>query len=159
MHDLRFNVARSIRYHDQRRGFFELSQKLSTWLSLIISSGAVLAVLKNNDQLTLFLTAAVAVISALSVVFQFSTKLIQYTDLKARFLDLESSIAGCTNPTEADVVKFVQARKAIERGEPPISKALNLIIFNDTVDALGMEKEHKAKIGLWQRFCAWSYLG
>jgi hypothetical protein len=159
LEDLRFNVARSIRYHDGRRGYFDLMQKTATWISLVASSGAVLAFGDEKTALAIGLTVGVAITSALTVGFEFSSKLILYTDLRGRFLELESQIAACTTPNEADIVRLTQLRKEIERGEPTISKALNLIAFNETCDALGRDPKHKVKLGWWQKVRGHTYLG
>jgi hypothetical protein len=50
-------------------------------------------------------------------------------------------------------------RSDIERGEPPISKYLNLIAFNETCDALGRDPSYKVKLGIWGTIRAHTYLG
>jgi hypothetical protein len=157
--ELCFNVTRSIRYHDARREFFDMAQKLVSWIALIASSGAFVAVLQREVTLSLYLSALVAVISALTVVFEFSSKLATYTDLRNRYVDLEAMLAACRNPTEDDLIRLTKMRKDIERGEPSVSHSLNLICYNDAIDALGRDPSHKVNVSWLQRVRAYTYLG
>jgi hypothetical protein len=67
---LRFDVARSLRYHDKRRGFFETLGKALQLVALLGSSAAVLALVNKSgsDLLPVVFAASAAGASLLNLV-------------------------------------------------------------------------------------------
>lgn len=143
--ELHFNVARSIRYHDKRRGFFELFGKLLQFIALISSSVAVIALLDKIDKThaALILSSIAAAATLCNLVVGSSAKLEQHTKLKNRFIDLLSKIEATGSATEVAVRTLIDERLQIEKEEPAISHWLNTLCYNETVDALGYDASAK----------------
>ena len=151
LEELRFNVARSLRYHDKRRAFFELLGKTLQFSALVGSSAAVLALVRESgsDWLAVVFAAIAAVASLLNLVIGTSTKYETYTKLKNRFIDLQARIDEIQEPTEEEVAKVMKERHVIEKEEPSISIWLNKVCYNETVDALGYDVSAKRPIHWW----------
>lgn len=146
--ELRFNVARSVRYHDKRRAFYESMGKGLQLVSLLGSSAAVIALLKdlNTDSAALVFSAVAASTGLLNLVIGTSGKLEVYTKLKNRFLDLQARVEAVQEPTEAVLSKLIEDRYQIEKEEPGISVWINKICYNETIDALGYDASEKRPV-------------
>jgi hypothetical protein len=145
---LRFNVARSLRYHDKRRAFFDLLGKALQMLALLGSSAAVLALVKESQSefFAVLFSAVAAGSSLLNLVIGTTSKLEAYTKLKNRFLDLEGKIEAVRVADEETVQRLQDERYQIEKDEPAISNWLNKVVYNETVDALGYDQTHKHSV-------------
>lgn len=141
LHDLVFCTERSIRYHDRRRGFYETTDDLSSWLSLVSGSGAVAALISTSlpDWLAIVFGGLVALIGLHTAVARPASMAALHAQLKQRFVDLRIKLAKAVEP-EADELRALEVeRLEIEREEPPIYRALDLVCHNELALAQGVK--------------------
>lgn len=146
--ELRFHIARSIRYHDKKRAWFDVLNKVAQIIALVASSAAVINLIKEeaNDEFALWFSAIAATATLVNLVMGSAAKFFTYSELKKRFVELDSKLDKLTaSPTEAGIVALWQEIKAVEKDEPPISKILNIRAHNAAVDALGAGADQKRK--------------
>lgn len=155
-HNLLFSVRRSVRYHARRRMFFDSLYKWSQVLALLSGSAtvAVISSKYSDGILAIWLAGAVAVFSALNLVFGFAGSARLYSGLAQKFIALEKRIILETNPSMDSLNAFIVERLDIEADEPPILRILNVICHNDVCRSMGCGEETMAKIGLLQRWCS-----
>lgn len=153
---LLFDVRRSIRYHDRRRAFFERLHK-STGVLTIMLAGGVLFEIAGTGSPALWLQGVgvlAAGLASLDIVVGYAARANQHAALRARFIDLEMQmLSGELEDSSWQTYRL--ARLAIERDEPPIYRALDLLCRNEMLCAEGYKRpdasEHYAKVGTFQR--------
>jgi hypothetical protein len=159
---LLFDVRRSARYHDRRRAFFERLHRLTGALTVLLA-GTVLFDLARPGPTAWWLTllaAMAAVLAALDMVVGYAMRAGQHRDLKARFVDLEMSMLAGDDDASTWAGHW-RDRLAIERDEPPVYRALDLLCYNEVLHADGhREPERFVRLSRWQRwsshFLHWS---
>lgn len=155
-HNLLFGVRKSVRYHTRRRMFFDSLYKWSQVLALLSGSAtvAVISSTYSDGRLAIFLAGAVAVFSALNLVFGFAGSGRIYNDLAQKFIALEKKIILEPDPSVDVLSAFTAERLDIEASEPPILRVLDMICHNELCRAMGCGEEEMAKISLLQRWCS-----
>jgi len=149
-HAMQFGVRRSIRYHQRRRGFFDRIDQFSNMLSLIFGSAAIYGILeKDFKSLALVASALVTVLAAINLVIGSAQRARAHSDFARRYVELEKRMLA--KPSEDEYLKVAEERLGIEAEEPPVLHVLNSICHNETMRAMGYEKEKLAKIGWFQR--------
>ena len=151
--DLLWGVRRSIRYHDRRRRFFEACH------SIVVGSGIALATIgfaiasKIIDEhwLAVF-SVFTMLIFLLDLLFAFSRCACHHTSLKHRFGELEKDIT--MNNNKDDIKRFVARRLEIEKDEPPIRRALDLLCHNELAKSRAETQDYIYKVTRLQRFTA-----
>lgn len=142
---LLFDIRRSIRYHDRRRAFFERLHRLTGALTIILAGG-VLFELAGTGSPAVWLQcvgAVAAALAAVDMVVGYATHGNQHASLRARFIDLERAMLSAGNDAAA-WEGFRQQRLAIERDEPPIYRALDLLCHNELCRAEGFTQDKHA---------------
>lgn len=137
---LLFDVRRSIRYHDRRRAFFERMHRLTSALTIILAGGVIfeLAGTGSPAPWLQWVGALAAILAALDMVVGYSARANLHAGLRVRFVDLEIAIlAGDLDALTWQAHR--QARLVIERDEPPIYRALDLLCHNELCQAEGSE--------------------
>ena len=154
--NLTFEVYFSIFYHDAMRRITDRADKASKILSLVLSSGAVVALLDavNSREVALWLAVISAVVTAISVIYGWSTRYVTYSELRARYVLLQTEIEKTPHATSEDVVRLKATRRAIEKDEPPIIHSLTVWAYNTAVDALGHDPKNKRPIPYFGRILA-----
>ncbi len=156
--ELKFNVVRSVRYHDFRRRAFDLLNKIITVLLLIFGSGAIAALLQSTPsgkEWALYCAVAAAILGSFNVVLGSSSKIAFYGALKNKHADLLTKIESCKEPTDEKLLELQARYSEIEKDEPSISDALNRISFNQAVDALGLDKKEKKPVSVFDYLLAY----
>lgn len=136
---LLFDVRRSIRYHDRRRAFFERMHRVTGALTIILAGGVIFE-LAGTGSPALWLqviAAGSAILAAMDIVVGYSSKANLHDGLRVRFVDLEISMLS------GDLEHLTwqghrQKRLEIEREEPPIYRALDLLCHNELCKAEGI---------------------
>jgi hypothetical protein len=157
-----FDVRRSIRYHDRRRAFFDRLHRLTNVLTILLAGG-VFFELAGTGSPAVWLQcvgAGAAFLAALDMVVGYSAKSTLHTRLRSRFSDLEiAMLSGDLGPDTW--AKYQQQRLQIERDEPPVYRALDLLCFNEQCAAEGASS--RAVVSGFQRatsqFYMWSNIG
>ncbi len=160
---LLFDVRRSMRYHDRRRAFFERMHRVTNVLTVLMA-GSVLFELGRTGETAgwlILLSVAAALLAAFDMVVGYGARAALHRDLKRRFADLEIAMMRGGLDEEAWREHQIQ-RLAIERDEPPVYRALDLLCHNEQLAAEG-SKEPPAKVSPWQRYTSqlllWPDLG
>jgi hypothetical protein len=137
LNDLLFGIRRSIRYHNRRRSFFDRFDKSVKILSLVTGSGAFLSTMGSHQLITMWFAAAVAVLSAISLVVGPAQAARLHEELAKRFSKLESEIIRVGPPDSTQLRGFMADRVTIESDEPPALRVLDTICHNELCQAFG----------------------
>lgn len=150
----------SLRYHAQRRAWFDGLHRLSMVLSAVGGSAALASVLTAGhslpapNSLVLIIALTVTLAGALSVAFGFSERARTANDLYRRFAALAHQMAAHPAPGTAELRTWKAERLMIEADEPPIISVLNVLCHNAEMRARGYGDEHRFRVRWWQRLCA-----
>jgi hypothetical protein len=135
---LLFDIHRSIRYHDKRKAFFETLHRVTNVITIMFAGNVLWTATHSdagNDPTWLTCIALFgSIIAAVDLVVGYAAKASTHNDLKRKFCDLEIEIR-CKARDELDLSSISKQRLEIERDEPPIYRALDLICYNETVNA------------------------
>lgn len=150
---LLFGVRRSIRYHDRRRAFFERLHRLTGALTVLMAGSVLYDIGRLGETAAWLMALAVvaAVLASLDMVVGYAARAGQHRDLKARFVDLEMVMLK-GGDSAADWTPHQLARLGIERDEPPIYRALDLLCHNELARAEGCPAPDQAHVSAWQRW-------
>lgn len=150
---LLFGVRRSVRYHDRRRAFFERLHRLTNVLTVLMAGSVLFDIGRPGETAGWLMTLAAmaALLAALDMVVGYAARASQHRDLKGRFVDLEMAILGGDETPEVWTAHRL-ARLAIERDEPPIYRALDLLCHNEVLLAEGGKTADLVVLTKWQRW-------
>ena len=138
------SVIRSIRYHDRRMGFFRLLHNITSVVTIFLASSFLLA---NNIDENLWLkvlSIIAALFAALDIVVGFSESANKHDILKRKFMDLQITILDIINAENEDDPRWAQCyrtRLEIEKDEPPVYRALDLLCHLEANAAEGIKPE------------------
>lgn len=160
LHNLLFDVRRSVRYHDHREGFFTLIRNAADLFVFVGMSAAVMEIATEFGsswplywQLSLPLTGAVLV--GIALVYQVGPKSALHNALKRRFIVLEQKlIQHQKSITEELLVELQQERLIVESEEPPILRVLDTICYNEIVWSMDLGHDHMKQVTRLQRLFA-----
>ena len=160
VHNLLFDVRRSVRYHDRREGFFSFLRNATDFGVFVLGSTTVLMLAEAVGadwpivaKLTIPLIATLLTGGAL--VGQVATKSALHNSLKRQFIALEQKLVKHRKSmTEEMLSEFQQERLIIEKDERPILRVLDTICYNETVWAMGYKESHLKKVTRVQKFMA-----
>jgi hypothetical protein len=148
-----FDVRRSIRYHDRRRAFFERLHQVTGGLTVLLAGSVLFDLARPGETAAwlLMLAALAAALSAWDIVVGYARRAAAHGDLRRRFIALEMAmLAGDVSP--ATWAAHRHERLVIERDEPPIYRALDLLCHNELLRAEGVHAgEHRAPVGFLPR--------
>ena len=151
-----FGIRRSIRYHERRRAFFEATNTWILALQVTVSSSFGAIVLLNSGTYTQLGTVVVAIVgllAAVNLVVGSQRRASTHTALAQRFAQLEQEITPYENDGAiGDEVPdgFRQKRRAIEEGEPPKLRIVDLLCHNELVIST-YQYMHFYKVGFGTR--------
>ncbi|SHH34270.1 hypothetical protein SAMN02745124_00195 [Desulfofustis glycolicus DSM 9705] len=153
LHDLLFDVRRSVRYHNRRRLFYDRICKGSDALTAIFGSATIITLLGSTKvvppETPMYMAGITAILSVINLVFDTKENARLHHDLARDFITIEKNLIAPHLTPE----KFAEAearRLDIEAEEPPVLKVLDLTCHNDLLKAMGYEEEHYYKIGFWR---------
>lgn len=149
---LYFSIKRSIRYHDRRKAYFTTLHQLTGGLTVLLSGSVIFDLAKTGENPWWMNTIAVisALLAAWDVIIGYSSKITLHHDLKRRFSELEMKIIN--EKTETDIWGTLENDRAlIERDEPPIYRALDVLCHNELLVAEGHGAPGKAEG--WHEVC------
>lgn len=157
---LLFDVRRSIRYHDRRRTFFEQLHRITGVLTFLLAGSVLFEVARPGESAAWLvgLSVVAALLAACDTVAGYASRANQHHALKSRFIDLEREILGA-DPSNPTWVAHQVRRLEIERDEPPVYRALDLLCHNELARAEGCRAEEMAHVGwlarLTSQFLHW----
>lgn len=154
---LRFDVNRSVRYHNRRRAFYDRFNDFSTVCALVLGSATFFVLFKELE----FSAAAKAVpaglitiIASINLVMGSTRMARLHHDLAKRFIALESELSAMGSLDETGLAHLTAARLAIEQDEPPVLRVLDTLCYNDTLRAFGYARERFIHVRWYQRWAA-----
>nr|DAH57964.1 MAG TPA: SMODS and SLOG-associating 2TM effector domain family 4 [Caudoviricetes sp.] len=140
---LKFGVRRSCRYHDRRRAYFDTLHKITNVLTILLAGSVVFSIAHegSKDPSWLIGIALLAsLLSAVDLVVGYAQKANLHRELKIRFAQLEIDILT-GGEDKAALREFTKARLTIEKDEPPVYRALDILCQNELLIADGYEGE------------------
>ena len=152
VHNLLFDVRRSVRYHDRREGFFSFWRNGADLGVFVLGSTTVLvladAVGGDWPMLAkLIIPLAATLLTGLALVGQVAAKSASHNSLKRQFITLEQKLIKFRGSmTEEKLSDLQQERLIIEKDELPILRVLDTICYNDTAWAMGYKKSCLKKV-------------
>ena len=156
---LLFDVRRSVRYHIRRHKFFRNCHRIVLFSSLIFGSITVAALAEAIGVWPLWVkalpAAIVSVMAGLDLVFGWTEKSWQHSDLARQFIKLERRmISGSAEPDFELIRDVTDKRLKIEAAEPPVLRVLDTLCHNDMMRSMGHKKDEMIKVNIIQRWCA-----
>ena len=148
--DLDYAVEKSMRYHQRRRGFYDLGHKAIMFFILILGSAAFSRILVVDlAGFGDYLVAVAVLLAALDLVWNPSHRARDHEMLFRRFGELAREIR--TSEPNGELQKKWEARRIeIESDEPPIYWSLEADCDNEVRRAWGRNKT-TIEIPLWYR--------
>jgi|GEM_PF-381507 len=150
LHALKFDVRRSCRYHDRRRAYFDILHKVTNVLTIILAGSVVFSIAHegSKDPVWLVCIALVAsLLSAVDLVVGYAQKASVHRELKLRFAELEIEILTGSEDDPA-LKRYTVTRLKIEKDEPPVYRALDILCRNELLIAEGYEgREYESLMG------------
>lgn len=143
---LDFAIEKSMRYHQRRRGHYDILHKALLFVTIVSGSAAFGKLLDSPE----YFGAAAAVFAAIDLVWGLSHRARDHELLFRRFSDLAIALRSKSTPTEDDIADWTKRRIEIESDEPPIFCALEADCDNEVRRAKD-RAETLAHIDLWSR--------
>ncbi len=151
---LLFDIRRSARYHERRRVFFEGLHRITSFLTILLAGGVLfeLAGTGSPAKWLQCVSLGAGSMAAVDLIVGFAARATQHAGFRSRYVDLEIAMIG--NGDSAEVWQAHRlARLAIERDEPPVYRALDLLCRNEMLQAEGFSREKQpeqfSRIGWW----------
>jgi hypothetical protein len=135
-----FDARESVRYHDRRVAHFELLQRLTNLLTILLAGIVAMELLGAKEEappvhwFTRTVAGFGALMSAFDLLVGFARSADLHRSLKRRFIELEKKCSG-----EFDAKQITRERLTIEADEPPIYRALQLRCTRELAIAEGIE--------------------
>lgn len=152
---LLFDVRRSIRYHDRRRAFFGHLAWSPIIPAYLLVGGAVAGIASGaspHGSLD-YLGVAIVLLAACGIALDWAVRENRHDQLRDRFAQLEADMLSGARD-EATWRRHQLARLTIERDEPPVYRALDLLCHNAQLIAEGYSPNVPdlfSQIGWWPR--------
>lgn len=149
-YDASFAVEKCRRYHAKLRDHYQSVHDAIKATNAISGSGALIAVLGSLPSVVAFLSAQMALGSALDLLFGFDKKASKHHDLCARFTDLASNIE-MWDATEANLRKARAKRLQIEKDGPVVKRLVDIDAHCETARRRGVPDAALPPLSRWQR--------
>jgi len=158
--DLLFGVVRSVRYHSHRRAHYERLHKITNVAAIVTAGYAFLAVSSVPLPIwTSVMGMASALLAAFDLVVGYSRMADCHRDLSRRFSALEQQI-GDSDLADTDLRCFNRERLEIEKDEPPIYRALDVLCDAETCRSFGCSTENRLGLTWFENitanWCRWT---
>ncbi|MBR0573365.1 MULTISPECIES: hypothetical protein [Pasteurellaceae] len=148
---LLFDIRRSQRYHQYRIRFFNFWERMTNFISIVLSSSAVYSYATTYPNLALILSFILTIFSALSLVIGFGNKARDHQSFLQTFSQLETDLLK--NLLSDDLITEIETRMfAIDNKEPPTLIVLEQRCYNEQIIADGFDTDkHCVKIAWYQK--------
>ena len=147
---LAFGIRRSARYHSKRQAFFEAIDQATTFVLIILGSGAMVPIWEGDR---FWLGLAVASVSGLKLVFGFGRKASIHSQLVKDFMRLEKELSQ--DESEETFRRVKGMKNDLDASEPPVLRVLDVICHNEINRALDIDDPREyAEVSPLQRLTA-----
>jgi hypothetical protein len=141
-----YRISRLIRYNGKRQRFFDGLHRLVLFTNAILGSSAFVSVISGRPALTAWLTAIVAIVSAMDNVVGFSEQARKFQEQRLKYFDLYCELIA----TDSDIFTedyFKEKWLRIDRDSPPTRRVLDVVSRNEEGIARGFEFKDTRYIG------------
>jgi hypothetical protein len=138
---LLFDIRRSSRYHDRRKGFYEKMHGITSLLTIFMSGSVFFDLAKVGSTATWLIIFSViaAFLAGLDMVVGYSKKANLHDTLRRKFVDLEVKMITSTS-NKINLKNFQKERLLIEKEEPPIYLVIDGLCRNELLISEGYSK-------------------
>ncbi|WP_143019367.1 hypothetical protein [Mesorhizobium qingshengii] len=143
---VRFNALRNAMYHTGRRMTFERWNRIFNFAVVVLgtaASGGLITYLGFNP---IWPAAAVAVVGAAQLVFDFGRSARDHQALQKEYYNLLADVEAEVAPTEVQIASWNSRMIRINGDEPPTLRALDAKAFNDALDSLEFDRGDRLKV-------------
>ncbi|UWR97716.1 hypothetical protein [Phaeobacter inhibens] len=148
-----FNALRNALYHTAQRKLFENRARWLNFLVVAFGTAALSDVLKPTGITAVHLGGFTALIGALQLTFDFSSRARTHQMLQHDYYQDLADFQRIPEPTESDIAQAQSRLTAIMANEPPTMKAVDAKAHNDAIDATGFyDQDQRLKVPLWHHF-------
>lgn len=150
--DALYKADVSARYHRRRQRFFDLTDKLTKALTVLLGATLMGSMLKDAQPL---MASLISSLSLLALVFAYSDRKQAHKELAEGFINLIQQIEACpvNDLTEAKAAAWMAQATALDAKEPPALKTLVTLCEHDASVAAG-HPDHVALPGWHRRLVA-----
>ncbi|TPE45079.1 hypothetical protein [Amaricoccus solimangrovi] len=136
--NLRFNTLRNALYHTARRRHYEGVARYFNLFVILLGTAAVSDMLGVYGITQAQIGAAVAIVGALQLVFDFGRQARDHQVLQRDYYRLLAEIEADTEPTTESLAQWRGEMMLITADEPPVLRAVDAKAYNDALDASGV---------------------
>lgn len=144
--NIRFNALRNALYHTARRRVFERWNRVFNFGVILLGTAAAADVLQKINIDQLWVGAAVAVVGAAQLVFDFGRSARDHQALQRDYYRLLSDIELQVDPSIDQCNKWQSEMIRITADEPPTLRAIDAKAYNDAIDAIGVFEVDKERL-------------
>lgn len=152
IHQLKFTINVSRRYHAFRRAWFLRLHRLNLIFTAITSGAAFVTILAGQSDAAQWLALAAAVLSFCDLAIRFSERATDHDETYRRYCDLLGDIEGTSVASVENVASWSKKMRAIEADEPTALDALHVHCHNLEAESQGYDDTHRHYISVEQRF-------
>jgi hypothetical protein len=151
LHDLDFDVAKSMRYHHCRRRYWDTWNRANKIAGVLSGSAVVVGIIGDIHWLTVLSGLVVALISVLDLVLDFSERAREADGMFRHWSALAQDIAVMSEPTRQLLAQLRQQRLKIEMEEGPPLDLLERRCSRDEALARGLPVNAAWELKKWER--------
>ena len=143
---VRFNILRNALYHSARRRSLERVNRGFNFLIVVLGTAAFGDLTKVFNVNAEWIGAAVAIVGALQLVFDFGRQARDHQILQKSYYDLLADAELKVEATEVDAAAWHSEMLRITADEPPVLKVIDARAYNDAIDAMDFDRKERLKI-------------
>jgi hypothetical protein len=152
---VRFNILRNALYHSARRRSLERVNRAFNFLIVVLGTAAFGDLTKGIGVGAEWIGAAVAVVGAFQLVFDFGRQSRDHQILQKSYYDLLADAEAKTDPSEVDAAAWHAEMLRITANEPPVLKAIDATAYNDAIDAMDFDPKERLVIPVLDQLFGW----
>lgn len=150
---IRFNVLRNALYHVARRRSLERINRFFNFMVIALGTAAVADLVSVFDWRvpTEAFGAAIAIVGALQLVFDFGRAARDHQALQREYYNLLADIEAVIAPDQNQLAEWYSRMIRISADEAPVLKAIDAKAYNDAIDALEWDREQRLVVPWWHK--------
>ena len=148
-----FGISRSVVYHRKRQAFCESMDTWSDIALFLMGFGVVVSAIEDSYRLVLLAGIAVVATSVLKLKQEFGRTAGTHSRLVYAFTRLQIELEA-TDDDEV-IQRIHSERLALEEGEPPVMRGLDVICHNELLVSIGRDDpKERVPVSRFQRLAA-----
>ncbi len=132
---IRFNVLRNALYHTARRRYLERTNRLFSFLVVVLGTAAASDVLARFGIDPVLPAILIAIVGALQLVIDFGGQARTHQALQRDYFALLSEIDTQIDPSAQQIAAWQGRQMRIAADEPPVLRAIDAKAYNDAIAA------------------------